>query len=505
MGLEKLAYAHLIDRFGLDVTEPPIASFLLERGSRRTQIVGGRREEYYPPRDNPGPHWIDHLKFALKHEGVNLEVLSALFQAAPTRDLAAWIKKSPTSRYTRTAWFLYEWLLKKELPVSDLNRGNYFPVLDQKKYYTLPREKGANGEKRYRVLNNLLGTPTYCPFVRRTDELSRFEGLRLDKRAADLIKPYPAELLYRAAQYLYAKETKSSYAIEHLTSDKRRTARFVGLLQQAGELDCFTEAGLIHLQNVIVEDRYAATGFRDFQNYVGQSLGPMRELVHYVPPKPENLPGLMEGWMSTCRRLQAEAVHPVLTATVAGFGFVFLHPFDDGNGRLHRFLLHHVLAAGAFSPPGMVFPVSATMLKQMSRYDAALETYSREIAKHVEYELDDEGGMTVTNDTLRFYRYPDLTVQAEALFGFIQETIETEMVSELEYLAAFDSATKRIRRVVDMPDRRLSLFIRLCLQGKGRLSKSKRKQFKELTDKECAQLEKIVGAEISRLRSLPEE
>ena len=140
------------------------------------------------------------------------------------------------------------------------------------------------------------------------------------------------------------------------------------------------------------------------------------------------------------------------------------------------------------------------MLKQMSRYDAALEACSREIAKHVEYDLDDEGSMMVSNETWRFYRYPDLTTQAEALFGFIQETIETEMVSELEYLAAFDSATKRIRRVVDMPDRRLSLFIRLCLQGKGRLSKSKRRQFKELTDEECAQLEQIGAAEIARLK-----
>lgn len=505
MGLKKLAYTHLIARFDLDVTEPPIASFLLDRGPRRTQVLGSRREEFYPPRDNPGEHWTDHLRFALKHEGINLEVLSALFQAAPVRELTTWIKRSPTSRYTRTAWFLFEWLMNKELPLPALNQGNYFPVLDPRKYYTIPNEKGATGEKRYRVLNNLPGERSYCTLVRRTDELSRFEALRLDKRAADLVKTYPSELLYRAAQYLYAKETKSSYAIEHLTSDKRRTARFVGLLQQAGALDCFTPEELIRLQNVIVEDRYAATGFRDYQNYVGQSLGSLRELVHYVPPKPDDLPELMDGWMSTCRRLQAGEIHPVVTAAVAGFGFVFLHPYDDGNGRLHRFLLHHVLAARRFSPPGMVFPVSATMLKQMNRYDAALEAYSREIAKHVEYELDDEGSMTVTNETTRYYRYPDLTAQAEALFGFIEETIETEMVSELEFLAAFDAARKRILRVVDMPDRRLSLFLRLCLQGKGRLSKSKRRQFKELTDEECARLERIVAAEIARLKPLEGE
>lgn len=505
MGFESLAYGYLIARFGLEVTEPSVASFLLERGSHRTQVTGGRREEFYPPRANPGEHWTDHLRFALKHEGINLEVLSALFQAAPVRELTAWIKRSPTSRYTRTAWFLYEWLTNKELPIPDLTQGNYFSVLDSKRYYAFPREQGAIGQKRYRILNNLPGERAYCPLIRRTDELARFEALRLDKKADALVKRYPSELLDRAAQYLCAKETKSSYAIEHLTSDKRRTARFVRLLQQAGSMPCFTVEELVRLQNLIVEDRYAAQGFRDSQNYVGQSLGPMRELVHYVPPKPEDLSELMFGWMSTCRRLQAGGLHPVVTAAVAGFGFVFLHPFDDGNGRLHRFLLHHVLAAGEFSPPGVALPVSATMLKQMNRYDAALEAYSSEIAKRVEYELDDKGAMTVTNETSRFYRYPDLTAQTEALFGFIRETIDTEMVPELEYLAAFDAARTGILRAIDMPDRRLTLFIRFCLQGNGRLSKSKRKRFDELTDAECAKLERIVAAEISRLKTSPED
>ncbi len=36
---------------------------------------------------------------------------------------------------------------------------------------------------------------------------------------------------------------------------------------------------------------------------------------------------------------------------VVGFGFVFLHPFEDGNGRLHRYLIHHVLSARQFTPP----------------------------------------------------------------------------------------------------------------------------------------------------------
>ncbi len=41
---------------------------------------------------------------------------------------------------------------------------------------------------------------------------------------------------------------------------------------------------------------------------------------------------------------------------------VYIHPFRDGNGRMHRCLIHHVLAERKFTPPDLVFPVSSVML-----------------------------------------------------------------------------------------------------------------------------------------------
>ena len=496
--MKPIGYMALVERFGLEVLTPAWSSYLLERGRRRTKVEGARGEEFYPPRDDPGSEWTDHLSFALKHEGVNLEVLAALYQHVPEQEFAAWVVAAPTSRYTRIAWFLYEWLTQRRLSLPDLTQGNYAPVLDPGRYHALPAERGAVRVRRQRVLNNLPGTPDYCPLVRRSAALESLIETRLDDQTRERLSRYSEAVIHRAAQYLYLKETRSSYALEQIEPDQRRTARFIELLRQAGRIECFTEAGLVSLQGQIVDERYAAAGFRGFQNYVGQNLGPARELVHYVPPRPEDLPALMEGWMTSCRRLQAGRVHPVVAATVAGFGFVFLHPFEDGNGRLHRLLIHQVLAAAGFTPEGVLFPVSALMLKQLPRYDAALESYSRPLLQHVEHFFTKKGELQVKNETGCFYRFPDLTWLAEQVFGFIRDTIELEFTAELDYLAAFDEARQLMQGVVDMPDRRLDLFIRLCLQGKGRLAQGKRSQFRELSDEEISALEKIVAQAIRR-------
>ena len=58
-------------------------------------------------------------------------------------------------------------------------------------------------------------------------------------------------------------------------------------------------------------------------------------------------------------------IDPVVAAAMIAFGFVFIHPFVDGNGRIHRYLIHHVLAERGFAPKGIVFPVSAVILERI--------------------------------------------------------------------------------------------------------------------------------------------
>jgi len=111
----------------------------------------------------------------------------------------------------------------------------------------------------------------------------------------------------------------------------------------------------------------------------------------------------------------------------------------------------------------------------------------------VEYSLDEDGRMTVHNDTARWYAYIDMTPQAEALFWFIEHTINTELAEELSFLAAYDETKKAIQEIVDMPDRQIDLFIRFCIQNNGRLSARKRgSHFDFLSDDELAWMERVV-------------
>ncbi len=68
-----------------------------------------------------------------------------------------------------------------------------------------------------------------------------------------------------------------------------------------------------------------------------------------------------------------------------------------------------------------------------------------------------------------------------------------ELASELAFLAKYDETKKALQEIVDMPDRRIDLFIRFCLQNNGRLSARKRTSYFDfLSDEEITRMEQAV-------------
>jgi len=483
-------YAYLLDKFGLAGMPHWHTSFVSSSGTHRSKVQDGVIEDRYPIRYWPGEKVGNHLEFALKYDGVNLGLLTRIFENVSQEDLTEYIKSKPTGKYARRIWFFYEFLTGKQLPVGDITSGNYVDALETKEYYTV-----QNGEKspRHRIVNNLLGPKTFCPIVMRTQKLSELNSSDLRKRCEDVVTAYPLELLRRALGYLYNRETKSSFEIEHIKPSTSRTEKFITSLELAEKEDFCEKERLIELQNRIVDPRFKDSDYRTSQNYVGQAVAYQKEIIHFICPKPEDLPGLMDGLIDSHKRMKAGNVSPVIHAAAIAYGFVFLHPFEDGNGRIHRFLIHNILSLQEMVPRGLMFPVSAVMLKNPADYDASLEAFSRPLLQLIDYRLDEMGQMNVENDTACWYQYMDMTPQAELLSEFITKTIEEELVEELSFLANYDNTRKAIQEIIDMPDRLIDLFIQLCLENNGSLSARKRStHFGFLIDEELSAMEKAV-------------
>ncbi len=441
----------------------------------------------YAPEENS---LLAHLEFLLKYDDLNLDFLDAVFRHVDEQDLIAFISASPGGRYSRKLGFLYEWLKGKQLQLDFVPSGNYVDLLDPKEYITGKTVKNS----RWKINDNLLGRPHFCPIVRRTQVLEETLGIDYKAEIEGLKQEFSPEVFTRATQYLYRKETRSSYEIESEKPSPERIDRFIAILYHAGKApsaEVLAEKNLTALQNAIVDPRYAQPGFRDFQNFIGQTTFHMEEIYHYVCPPPDMVQSMMQGLIDVEDKTIGKPA--VVRAAIIAFGFVFIHPFEDGNGRIHRFFIHDMLTRDGLAEHGLIIPVSAHMINNMKDYDAALENYSKPLMQRIKFTRDDKGEITVTNleEVRAYFRYPDLTLQCAYLAKTIQATIQEDLSEELFFLQRYDELKSALQNLIDMPDKKLNEVIVFLHQNKGIFPKRRKKNFEEITEEEFAKMGQI--------------
>jgi hypothetical protein len=436
---------------------------------------------------------------------VNLQLLNLLFETADSQQLCEWITDSPTSAYARRSCFLYEWLTGTQLPVERPvpSKMRYVDVLDTDMQFGTGAE---TKDARFRVNNNLPGTRDFCPLVRKTAFLGDMVGKDLRKRTRETLGKYDQDLLRRAAAFLYLKETQSSFEVEREKPSANRAQRFADLLRQADTGQPLTEERLVELQNAVIDPRFHEFSWRDQQNWIGGDLG-YRQRVEFVPPRPEAVPALMQGLLDTAGKARTLVVSPsgqtdidtvelqfdpVIYAAIIAFGFVFIHPFMDGNGRIHRYLIHEVLANAGFTPRGIVLPVSAVILANLDDYVAVLENFSRPVRQRTEFSPDAPDTPATGNDAV-YFRYFDATEQAEFLYRVLERTVEEDLPQEISFLLGFDRACQQLNQLLDWPNHSLELFVRVVHQNNDTLSKTKKQShFSWMAETEVSEAEAIV-------------
>lgn len=480
-------YAALVDAYGLRLPAPLWRSTGIMRRHTKIETDGWL---LLSPRHAPADTLGGHLEFALKREGVDLALLAALFKVAPPDELRAIVIAKPTGAYARRLWFLYEWLTGQRLDVPDAGKVRAVPVIDTEQQFGLAR--GAISA-RHRVLDNLPGTRAFCPLVRRTPALLRFIDRQLPDRAREVLGRTHPDIVARAAAFLMLSDSRASFDIEGERPTPDRTARWARAIGQAGTLELSVETFEALQREVIGDNRFVSLGLRHLGGFVGAHD---RMTGHpspdHISARVEDLPSLMEGVARFGERASAAGMDPVSAAAALAFGFVYIRPFEDGNGRLHRWLIHHLIARAGYNPPGLVFPVSAVMLREIGEYKRVLESFSRPLLPLIEWRPTQQGNVEVLNDTADYYRYFDATAHAEFLYHCVAATIERDLPEEVAYLEAYDRFLDAMRGIVDMPQRTLDLLHRFLHQNGGRLSQRARAhEFNALTDDEAARIERV--------------
>jgi Fic/DOC family protein len=298
--------------------------------------------------------------------------------------------------------------------------------------------------------------------------------------------------LRRLGRRLLLKDSKSTFQIESETPSPTMAQRWSDEIARAGRTPL--DLGLMtRLQKLLMsERRFGVTGMRRAGVFLGERID-NNPVPVWIGARPDDLENLMEGLVETNRRMSEGGTHPVAQAAITAFGMVLIHPFEDGNSRIHRYLMQHVLGERGITPCGVTLSLAKAIWNDIEGYTEALESCQTDRFDLIDWKPTANGNVGVTNDTADLYRYFDASAHGRFLMKCIDRVFERDIPQELTEMDKRDRVVNGVRDLLDMPDVMVDKFIQFTLENNGTLSKAKRKkEFPQLTDEEVAAMQDLV-------------
>jgi len=454
-------------------------------GTRRARLAHVNRIErlddgamLVPHKLAPEPTLLQQALFAIKHEGIRLDLLAIALKRIPPSELVACVQAAPNSIYGRKLGHLWEAWHQQRLPGLDEPRvgAAYAPLFEPAHYFVGPAKRDA----RWRIEFNGLGDMHFCPVVRKTPALQALIDKDVLGQAQTFADAVGEAMLERALNWAYLSETEGSFAIEGEAPTADKAQLFAALLRRAHEPRLLTEEWLVELQNAAISNPYdKAVQFRTEQNRLQRDVQGAAG-VTYVPPEPELANSLMHGLMRLANQRVAE-LDPLVHAAVVSFAFVFIHPFMDGNGRLSRYLIHHCLGQSGRLPPHFLLPISVAMKKHEAGYLHALTSFSKPARQlcQVTWAGDEHYSYDWVPEADTWFRYVDLSEAATFTLSMAEASLDKHMRQEVEFLGLFDRVKQHINDRHDLRGSDLANLIVTVFQNGGTLSNNRRKRYAE--------------------------
>ena len=488
----------LIQYFNIELAFP---LYLVSRlgGRRESHREDDFREEVYQFSKQPAATVIAHLQFYLRHEIPQYELMYRLFHKIEAALLVDWIDNEPTGQYARRAGFLYEWLTGNTLTITANISGNYVDALDDAKVVTASPDK-VTKNSRWRINNNLAGTPDFCPMVVKTTQVEQAAQLDIVQMLQSLNHEFGEDLLLRSAVWLTLRESKASFIIEGEGKQTKRIERFAQVIaQRTGKGDLpITDSELTQLQQAILGEKTALPqlGIRKSPVFIGQiEQRTFTPIVHYIAPPFEQVVNMLAGLQSFFDVTQGQP--SIMRAAVLSFAFVYIHPLADGNGRVHRFLVNDLLYRDGILSEPMILPISSAISDSTQHrrdYDKILDTVSKPLMAQLigEYQFETtqifEDGIKSNlylgnvDNALPIWRFLDLTPHVLYLAKLVSRVIQDDLYQESHYLYQHNQARDAIKELMDMPNDYADRIIRSIRDNQGERSQKLVKEMPFLAD-----------------------
>ena len=220
----------------------------------------------------------------------------------------------------------------------------------------------SEAENAIRNLNDK-ARPALAPMARlllRTESIasSKVEGMQLGVRE-----------LARAEARAESGQKASTLAIEVLANvDAMALA-----VEDAAVAERFGVGEIIAIHQRLMEraeNRSVAGKIRTRQNWIGgNDYNPCG--ADFVPPPPAHVSALLD---DLCEAINGDRLPPIVQAALVHAQFETIHPFDDGNGRTGRALIHVVLRRRRVAPEYLP-PVSVVLAAAKDRYVEGLTAF----------------------------------------------------------------------------------------------------------------------------------
>ncbi len=227
---------------------------------------------------------------------------------------------------------------------------------------------------------NEMAAPARDPLARlllRTESIasSKVEGMQLGPRE-----------IARAEARVETGQRASTPAIEILAN----IDAMVLAIDEAARVSSFGVPEIVAIHKRLMEraeSQRGAGAIRTQQNWIGgNDYNPCG--ADFVPPPPEEVRGLLA---DLCEAINNDLLPPVVQAALVHAQFETIHPFEDGNGRTGRALIHVVLRRRGVAPR-YVPPISVVIAGTRSRYFDGLTSFrGDEMSQWLEYFADAVG------------------------------------------------------------------------------------------------------------------